>query len=170
MPSTSGLEATRREALKKMLLVSAGICAGLLGASGFLAAFQHGIQQSRQGSVRAGTDAQSQPTSNVSTISSTSTSAISKSQFDGGAAAEYTINVKYFGFTMTQITGTSQEYLVLPAPVLLQDVIAQIEKEHVVLTPMLPLMAIIVNGMPADGNPQLANNSEVDLIPAYAGG
>ena len=69
-----------------------------------------------------------------------------------------------------QSTGTKQEYIVFPAPVFLNDILARIKQEHVVLVPMLSTMAIVINGTPAEGNPKLANNDEIDLIPTYAGG
>ena len=84
--------------------------------------------------------------------------------------ANYTIKVAYFGFETIQTTGTAEEYLTLPAPVFLQDVLSKIEGEHVVLAAMLPLMGITINGVPTYGNPRLENNSEVDFIPIYAGG
>jgi molybdopterin converting factor small subunit len=87
-----------------------------------------------------------------------------------GSLPNYTIRIAYFGFLTVQTTGTEEEYLTLPAPVFLQDVLSKIGEEHVVLAAMLPTMAIMVNGITADGNPQLSNNSEVDIVPTFAGG
>ena len=106
-----------------------------------------------------------------STTSSSSTAGInSDSTALGSALPDYTIKVAYFGFQTVQTTGTTEEYLTLPAPVFLQDVLSRIKEEHVVLAAMLPIMSKVINGIPATGNPQLANNSEIDLIPLFAGG
>ena len=116
---------TRREALKKTLLISTASIITLLGASKIMSTLPK---------------------------------------------EHYTIKVAYFGFSTVQTTGVNEEYFTLPAPVSLQDVLSQIKEKHVVFTAMLPLMAINVNGITADGNPQLSNNSEIDFIPTLAGG
>ena len=82
----------------------------------------------------------------------------------------YTIKIVYFGFETVQTTGVNEEYLTLPTPVFLEDALSQVKEKHVVLAAMLPTMAISINGIPANGNPQLSNNSEIDFIPTFAGG
>ncbi|MDG6996309.1 MAG: MoaD/ThiS family protein [Nitrososphaerota archaeon] len=80
-----------------------------------------------------------------------------------------TIKVAYFGMA-TQSTGTSVEYLNLPAPAHLQDLLSELKQRHVVLVVMLPNMQILINGIPAEGNPELQDHSEIDFIPLFAGG
>jgi molybdopterin converting factor small subunit len=80
-----------------------------------------------------------------------------------------TIKVRYFGMSV-QSTGTSNEYFVMSAPVLLQEVINEIEKRHPVISAMLPTMQILVNGNPADSSTNITDGSEIDLIPIFAGG
>src|SRR5271157_2474324 len=122
-------EATRREALKRILLISTAGCVASLGGSEIIL----------------------------------SSAAKAKPQ-------NYTIKVGYFGFETIQTTGVNEEYLTLPAPVFLQDALRQIKDKHVVFATMLPIMAISIDGIPANGNPQLSNNSEIDFIPTFAGG
>lgn len=167
-PSGSGT--TRREALRKILLISAATGLTLLGASEITGSIS---KAKTQGSPKA---TQTETTVTQKIVDSTETTAplseATSSDTSGllGAISDYTIKVVYFGFQTVQTTGTTEEYLTLQAPVFLQDVLSRIKQEHVVLAAMLPIMAITINGIPADGNPQLANNSEVDLIPLYAGG
>ena len=68
------------------------------------------------------------------------------------------------------MTGIKEEYLKLQSPVHLDDVLSYVKQEHVVLAPMLPVMQIVVNGVPTQDNPLLQNKTEIDLIPIYAGG
>jgi nucleotide-binding universal stress UspA family protein/molybdopterin converting factor small subunit len=80
-----------------------------------------------------------------------------------------TIKVVYFGMS-TQMTGSKEEYLTLASPVHLDNVLTQIKQEHAVLAAMLPVMQIVVNGVPTQDNLLLQDKTEVDLIPIYAGG
>lgn len=168
-PSGSGT--TRREALRKILLISAATGLTLLGASEITGSIS---KAKTQGSPKA-TQTETTVTQNKIVGSTETTAPLSEATSNDtsgllGAISDYTIKVVYFGFQTVQTTGTTEEYLTLQAPVFLQDILSRIKQEHVVLAAMLPIMAITINGIPADGNPQLANNSEVDLIPLYAGG
>jgi hypothetical protein len=158
---SSGSGLTRRTALRKALLVFAGVCIGLLGASAIGGSILESNPLNNRKAQSAITTLQSQTLNDEVTASSSSAASVN---------AKYAIKVAYFGFQTVQTTGTTEEHLTLPAPVFLQDVLYKIRQEHVVLAAMLPLMSITVNGIPASGNPQLADDSEVDLIPIYAGG
>jgi len=161
---------TRREALRKMLLISVATCFTLFGAFEIISSISKAQSHDSPKATQTRTTAvESQTVSSSGTISSSTAAITSDSPALVGAPADYAIKVVYFGMTV-QTTGTKEEYLTLPAPVFLQDVLSQIREEHVVLAAMLPTMAIVINGTPADGNPQLANNSEVDFIPTFAGG
>jgi len=157
---------TRRQTLKRFLLVSAGVCAAAVGASGILSCIgkktSHDTSKISQTGIEAG-----QANDQVVVLANSSTSTDSPSQESPESCS---IKVAYFGFLTVQVTGVSEEYLTLPAPVHLQDVLSQICTEHPVLTTMLVMMAITVNGITVSGNPELANETEVDLLPTYAGG
>jgi len=153
-----GFGATRRDALKKILLVSVASCAALLGT------FEIVGSSSKVKSQNDRVTEQTETSQSQTSVSSNTTSD------PATAPINYTIKVAYFGFQTVQTTGTSEEYLTLPAPVFLQDVLEKIKEEHIVLAAMLPIMAVTINGVSAEGNPQLSNNSEVDIIPIYAGG
>jgi hypothetical protein len=170
MPPGSG--ATRREALRKMLVISAATCVVLFGGFELFNSISKSKSQANPKAKQNVTTAdQSHKVSSTSSASSSSTVAVTNESpaFVTGST-NYTIKVAYFGFETIQTTGIAEEYLTLPAPVFLQDVLSKIEGEHVVLAAMLPLMGITINGLPTYGNPQLENNSEVDFIPIYAGG
>lgn len=164
--STSGK--TRREALLQILLISAGTCTAFFGASKIIYLIpKPKAQDSQKGTQVVTTAPQGQTPGNntIASISSTLTSGTPTL-----ANTTITIKVAYFGFQTVQTTGVSEEYLTLTAPAFLQDVLSKVREEHPVLGPMIPIMAITINGIPEYGNPQLANNSEVDFIPMYAGG
>ena len=149
--------ATRRESLRKILLVSVGIGSALVGVFAMLE--PHNNSKQRQTEIQG---VQSQTISSQIVTQSSTSIAPEPSNYD--------IKVAYFGFLTEQITGTSEEYLTLPTPVHLQDVLTQIGQEHPVLTAMLPTMSVVVNGIAESGNPQLTNDTEVDLVPTFAGG
>ena len=161
MPNIAG--PTRREALRKMLLVSVGIGSTLVGASAIMEISSR--VRSRSNSKQTQTKIQGVQSQTVSSpiITQSSTSIAPE-------PSNYTIKVAYFGFLTEQITGTSEDYLTLPTPVHLQDVLTRIGQEHPVLTTMLPTMSVVVNGIAESGNPQLTNDTEVDLVPTFAGG
>ena len=139
--STDSVE--RRTAIKKIALVGAGVAVFAFGGLGLL--------QLPGGKSTPKTVASSNtPTTN------------SSPPLD-------TIKVAYFGMA-TQSTGTSVEYLNLPSPVHLENVISVLKEKHVVLVAMLPSMQILINGTPAEGNPELEDHSEIDFIPVFAGG
>lgn len=85
------------------------------------------------------------------------------------AAAIVNVKVVYVGMS-TQTSGIKQEYLALPSPAHLDDVMSKIKENHSSFAEMLPLMQIVVNGVPTQGNPLIDDNTEVDFIPTYAGG
>ena len=167
MPS----KATRREALRKILLISAGTCVALFGVSEIIGSISKLRSQNGSKVTQTKITAMQNETLSTTNTSSPSTAAIAIDRSLAiSALSNYTIKVAYFGFQTIETTGVTEEYLALSSPVFLQDVLSQISEEHVVLAAMLPIMAITVNGIPVYGNPQLANNSEVDFIPIYAGG
>jgi molybdopterin converting factor small subunit len=135
---------TRRRSLKTLLLIFGSVCLATLGGSELLA-------------------------SSSSKKSSPSRDTGSSTGGQVVQPASVAIKVVYFGMSI-QITGTKEEYLTLESPVYLDNVLTQIKREHAVLVTMLPLMQIVVNGVPAQDNPQLQDKTEVDLIPIYAGG
>jgi len=133
---------SRRSVLKSLLLISGGICVAALGGSSLL-----GVSSNKEGSQK-----------------SVNTNSRNNDQF-----TSITIKVVYFGMS-TQMTGTKEEYFTLTSPVYLNDILARIKQDHVVLAPMLSIMQIVVNGVPTQDNPLLQDKTEVDLIPVYAGG
>lgn len=138
--------------VKKIVFVSAGVSLGLIFAFRMLEGTLKSSSQIGRGSV------------------TTELAPAVTSQTLRGGATEYTVSVRYHGFVMTQITGESQEYLTLPTPVFLQDVMSKIGKIHIALAPMLPQMSVVINGIPIANNVQLTDNAQIDLIPLYAGG
>ena len=162
---------TRRESLRKMLLISAGICVALFGVSDIIGSISKRESQNSSKVTQTEITAVQNETLGTSSTFGSSTAAFAIDRPSTiSATSNYMIKVAYFGFQTIETTGIAEEYLTLPSPVFLQDVLSQIGEKHVVLAAMLPIMAITVNGIPTYGNPQLANNSEVDFIPIYAGG
>ena len=161
MPTTSS-ESTRREVIRNILLVFAGACFALLGASRLIASKSPDVSNADP----LQTQSKSQTNYTRTGITSTGTND-SKSAVNSGAY--YTIKVVYFGMSI-QTIGIKQEYLVLPSPVFLYDILARIKQKHAALSAMIPSMQIIVDGIPAENNLQLQDNDEVDLIPIFSGG
>ena len=105
----------------------------------------------------------------TSAVSSPKTTVVSTSSASSAQTSYTTIKLVYFGMAI-QSTGTKQEYWTMPSPVYLSDLLAEMKRKHEVFAAMLPSMAIVVNGNPAEPNQQLSNHDEVDFVPAYAGG
>jgi molybdopterin converting factor small subunit len=135
---------SRRRVLKNLVLISGGLCLAAAGGSTLLALSSRKVSSINLDRNVSNSDQVVQP-------------------------ASITIKIVYFGMS-TQMTGSKEEYLTLTSPVHLDDVLAKIKREHLVLATMLPVMQIVVNGLPTQDNPMLQDKTEVDLIPIYAGG
>ena len=105
----------------------------------------------------------------LDSVSSLKATVVSTSSASSAPASYATIKLVYFGMAI-QSTGTTQEYWTMSSPVYLSDVLAELKQKHEVFAAMLPSMAIVVNGNPAEPTQQLSDHEEVDFIPAYAGG
>jgi molybdopterin converting factor small subunit len=68
------------------------------------------------------------------------------------------------------VTGTKKEMVALSNPAYLSDLKVELVSAHPSLRAMLPTMLFLVEGLPANGNPQLQNDVEVDVLPQLAGG
>ena len=107
------------------------------------------------------------PVSSTSQVASTS-SGVGISALRGNPT-EVSVRVVYFGMPLT-VTGTKKETVVLPAPAYLSDLKNALVKLHPGLETMFQSMLFLVDGVSANGNPQLANNWEVDILALGVGG
>ena len=103
------------------------------------------------------------------TIGSSTVSLASETSVQSGSPAGIDIRVVYFGMPTTA-TGTKKETLTLRNPAYLSDLKAALVRLHPTLKGMLPTMLFLVDGVAANGNPQLQNNIEVDILAQIAGG
>ncbi len=143
------MQIARRDALK---LLACGVGVVALGAAGLTQ-----IGKTKSASKLA------------SAVSSPKATVVSTSSASSASASYATIKLVYFGMAI-QSKGRKQEYWTMSSPVYLSDVLAELKQKHEVFAAMLPSMAIVVNGNPAEPTQQLSDNDEVDFIPAYAGG
>jgi len=79
------------------------------------------------------------------------------------------IRVVYFGMPAAEI-GTKKETLTLSNPAYLSDLKVALVRLHPSLKGMFPTMLFLVDGVSANGNPQLQNDVEVDILAQVAGG
>jgi len=86
-----------------------------------------------------------------------------------GSATGITVRVVYFGMPLA-VTGTKKETFTLGNPAYLSDLKAALVGLHPTLKGMLPTMLFLVDGVSANGNPQLQNDVEVDILAQIAGG
>jgi len=103
------------------------------------------------------------------TIDSSTLSWASEKSVQSGSPTGIDIRVVYFGMPTTA-TGTKKETLTLRNPAYLSDLKAALVRLHPTLKGMLPTMLFLVDGVAANGNPQLQNNVEVDILAQIAGG
>jgi len=157
---------SRREALKAIVLVSAGATFAILGGSKILSNSSN-VKLTPQEQNSRNASSNLEKASNSSIVSDSSS--IPSGRTTTSESTYINAKAVYFGMS-EQMTGTKQERFRLQAPAHLQDLVSQIEQKHVVFATMLPTMQIVINGEPAQDNPQLPDNAEVDFIPVYAGG
>ena len=87
------------------------------------------------------------------------------------AASVASVKVKVMYFQMPQtVTSTKEEYFNLQSPAHFRDLLNVVVEEHPLLSPMIPSMMILVDGVLAAPGTPLTDGDEVDLIPAVAGG
>ncbi len=79
------------------------------------------------------------------------------------------VRVAYFGMPLP-LTGTNRETVELSAPARLSALEAKLVSLHPGLEGMFPLMLPEVNGAQATGDPQVYNDSEVDVLSYVTGG
>jgi len=103
------------------------------------------------------------------TIGSSTVSRASETSVQSGSPTGIDIRVVYFGMPTTA-TGTKKETFTLRNPAYLSDLKAALVRLHPTLKGMLPTMLFLVDGVAANGNPQLQNNVEVDILAQIAGG
>ena len=80
------------------------------------------------------------------------------------------VKVKVMYFQMPLTVSVSEEYFVLPGPAYFRDLLSNVLEKHPALSPMIPTMMILIDGVPAAPGTALGNGDEVDFIPALAGG
>lgn len=80
------------------------------------------------------------------------------------------IKVKVMYFQMPLVVSSSEEHFVLQSPAYFRDLMTEILEEHPALSPMIPTMMIMIDGLPARGETALMDGDEVDFIPTIAGG
>jgi len=80
-----------------------------------------------------------------------------------------TVRVVYFGMPLV-VTGAKKETITLSNPAFLSDLKAVLVGLHPTLKEMLPTMLFLVDGVSANGDPQLQNEVEVDILAQIAGG
>jgi len=138
------------------------IIQALAGAAGLLALVMGAYVISPKYAIDGATE--SILTTRSSTASETPEAAIQP-----GGSAEVNVRVVYFGMPPT-VTGARKETIVLGSPAYLSDLEAALVGLHPALKGMLPTMLFLVDGVSANGNPQLQNDVEVDVLAQVAGG
>ena len=103
------------------------------------------------------------------TLDSSTVSRASETSDQSGSPTGIDIRVVYFGMPTTAI-GTKKETLTLSNPAYLSDLKVALVRLHPSLKGMFPTMLFLVDGVSANGNPQLQNDVEVDILAQVAGG
>jgi molybdopterin converting factor small subunit len=103
------------------------------------------------------------------TIGSPTVSRAPEKSVQSGSSTGIDVRVVYFGMPTTA-TGTKKETLALSDPAYLSDLKAALVRLHPSLKGMVPTMLFLVDGVSANGNPQLQNDVEVDIVAQTVGG
>lgn len=160
---------TRRQLLRLVVVsaLGAGIVLGVRGTTATGPPTQRVKSKSENASVS-------------STEASTSLSIVSSSGALAGApapeaataepSASQEVKLKAAYFQMPLVVGTKEEYFALAAPAHYADLLAIVVEKHPAISPMLPSMMVLIDGVPAASGTLLRDGDEVDFIPAVAGG
>ena len=143
---------TRRQLLRLIALSAAGAGA-VLGARGLVGAAFPAPASTAVTSTTSSSSASSTPAGAQSSLSSLQE-----------------IKVKVMYFQMPLVVSSSEEHFVLQSPAYFRDLMTEILEEHPALSPMIPTMMIMIDGLPAKGETALMDGDEVDFIPTIAGG
>jgi len=108
--------------------------------------------------------------SSASTAESTVPALQTPSTSASNAISGASVKVKVMYFQMPLTVNVSEEYFVLPGPANFRDLLSNVLEKHPALSPMIPTMMILIDGVPAAPGTALGNGDEVDFIPALAGG
>jgi len=159
------MRVSRRRLLKSALLLSAfgGGIVILGGAAKLVAEAAPPSKTALQTPTPSGLGGASTPSSN------SAPQALPASAPNVVAGASLKVKVMYFQMPQN-VTSTKEEYFVLTSPAYFRDLLNEVIEEHPLLSPMIPSMMILVNGVLAVPGTPLADGDEVDLIPAIAGG
>ena len=143
------VDQARRSAIIKILAGGAGLLAFAVGA--YVISPKSAIDET------IGTT--------LTTHSSTALDSAGASQSESSTE----VRVVYFGMPPT-VTGVGKETIVLSNPAYLSDLKAALLSLHPGLKGMLPTMLFLVDGVSSNGNPQLQDGVEVDILAQIAGG
>jgi len=103
------------------------------------------------------------------TLTTHSSTALESAGAPSQSESSTEVRVVYFGMPPT-VTGARKETIVLRNPAYLSDLKAALLSLHPGLKGMLPTMLFLVDGVSANGNPQLQDDVEVDILAQIAGG
>jgi len=136
----------------------------ILGGAAALLAVAVGVYAFSSGSTSPEDAYQSSLATRSSTVSGASGGLVQL-----GSATGITVRVVYFGMPLA-VTGAKKETVTLSNPAYLSDLKAVLVGLHPTLKEMFPTMLFLVDGVSANGNPQLQNDVEVDILAQIAGG
>jgi len=136
----------------------------ILGGTAALLAFAVGAY-----ALSSGSTSPKEPNESTMTTRSSTVSRGSGTLVQSGSTAGITVRIVYFGMP-TSVTGAKKETVTLSSPAYLSDLKAALVSSHSSLKEMLPTMLFLVDGVSANGNPQLQNDVEVDILAQIAGG
>ncbi len=148
--ATSGERVSRRQVLR--LIAFSAFGAGVILATGKLA-----------GAAFPTTAAGGDGGSSAATSSATPTAVLHE-------ASASTLSVKVMYFQMPQTISTKEEHFVLQSPAHFRDLLSGVLQKHPSLSPMMPSMMVLIDGVRAQPDATLRDGDEVDFIPAVAGG
>jgi hypothetical protein len=168
-PETQSGNVTRRQLLRLVVIsvVGAGIVLGMRG----MAAGGSRTQRVDSDVENAGVSSTVASTSPIA-VSSPSASPETSAPDTVGAqpSSSQEIKVKAVYFQMPLVIGTKEDYFTLPVPAHYADLLAVVVEKHAAISPMMPSMLVLIDGVPAAPATLLRDGDEVDFIPAVAGG
>jgi len=99
---------------------------------------------------------------------STATSKAASGDASSAAGTSLSVTVKYF--QMRQTLSVTEESFFLKSPAYFRDLLSNVLEAHPLLSPMMPTMTVLVDGLLGQPTTALKDGDEVDFLPAVVGG
>jgi molybdopterin converting factor small subunit len=169
LASETGKPMTRRELLRLVAFSAVG-AAVVIAGHGLVEASSSKSEAAQSSASPASSGAAAKQTSALSLAAALPAAEVASPASSAPQPSSGTAKVKVMYFQMPLAVDTTEEYFTLPSPATYADLLPLVVGAHPAISPMIPTMMVLVDGLVAQPSTPLRDGDEVDFIPAVAGG